>query len=910
MRRVGLCLIVGGAVCFALLAVFRGTSSPRTATELKGDQPNQAAAFRHFKRLSEGYRMPENALLEALSQMGQMRRAQPYQAGIFPGSWTWLGPGNIGGRIRAILVHPTNPNTIWAGTATGGVWKTTNGGASWFPLEDFMASLAIGCMAMHVSAPDTLYVGSGEGFAEWPEGTSNTAFVRGIGILKTVDGGETWVVLPSTSNSDFDFVNRIAIDPNDPQVILAATASGIWRSANAGNSWTRTFGTFAYDVKFHPTDSSRAIAGLHDSGAVVSTNGGVSWVASTGITGHRTELVYFRGAPSTIYAGVSDAGRIKIYRSTDGGATFALRTSGAGITTYEAYNSTLWVDPTDSSKIIVGGVNFFKSGDGGVTLAQGFSAVHADMHVITEHPQFNGTTNRTVFFGCDGGVYRTTDTNGTAATGLNNNMGVTQFYGAVVNPISGVAFGGTQDNGTLRGAGNPQAWTSSFGGDGTHAATDPADSNYFYGAVQNARLFRSSNGGTSASYIYNSSTPITDAGGSNTNFVSYFTLDPNDSNRMYVCCRRLWRSNNVKASPTSSVVWTAIKPSIGTDDPAGFPAWAHFSGNSPFNISTVAAAEGNPDLVWVGHNNGHIYKSTNATLAAPTWTRIDDDAGPMPLRWVSKIVIDPSNHSRVYVAFMGWESDNIWRTIDGGTSWSELTGSGLNKLPSAPMSALAMHRTEPGWLYAGSDIGIFCSTDDGQTWTMDNQGPAVVPIDELNWINNSSLLAVTHGRGLYRATIDPQNDPISPLTFSVAAGIRGKGPLSWLYLSDDKRIGVQADLVTADFIYPAAVVFSARIPHSSVQALRFTLEASISATGMGQQVEFFDYVSQEFVPIAWRYGTLADSTMVSTVSVNANRYIEQGTLRVLVRVGWFPIDVDSSSPWSVSLDQAFWTAVR
>ncbi len=911
MRRGGFGIVVFGGLGLAAVLTLQElgiNAAPVPERESNQTEAVNALIFRHMRSIGgPNEKMPPNAISKALEQRKQLLVERPGQAGIFPASWTWLGPGNIGGRIRGVVIHPTQPSTMWVGGVTGGVWKTTNSGATWVPLDDFLPNMGIGCLAIDKNNPNVLYAGTGEGFAEWPEGTSNTAFVRGEGIFKTTDGGETWNQLASTLNPNFYFVNRIAIDPNNTQILLAGTTTGIFRSTNGGQTWTQTFSGYVFDVRYHPTDSSRAVAGLHDDGALYTTNGGLSWNAATGAVGHRAELAYARSSPSTVYAAVSNNDRILVHRSTNGGQTYTLMTSGTGITTYAAYNSTLWVDPTNPSILILGGVYLYRSTNAGVNFTQTFTNVHADMHNIVEHPGFNGTTNRTAFFATDGGLYRTTDTNGSSTTALNNNLGITQFYGCVVNNLSGVAVGGTQDNGTIRYSGNTNGWTSTFGGDGGYAATDPTDSNYFYGEVQYARIFRSTNGGVSASYIYNNgNSDILDAGGSQTNFIPYFMLDPNDPNWMYVCCRRLWRTRAVK---NPQVEWEVVKSAITSAPEPPTPPGAHFTGNSPLNLATVEVAQGNPNLIYVGHNNGQIWKTTNGTATSPTWTRVDDLGGPMPLRWPSKIIVDPNNHNVVYVAFMGWTSDNIWRSQNGGTTWAPIVGSGAGMLPAVPVSALAKHPTEPGWLYAGTEIGIFTSVDDGASWTTDSQGPGLIPVEELHWQNPNTLVAVTHGRGLYRATVNSAADPIAPRTFNVLFGTLLKGQLPWLYLSDDKRIVIDSErslgLETA-----IQVVITARSPYPSLSELRFTLEAQASDPRLGQKIELWNFAQQRYDQVSLRFATQADSTVTVSVTNNPNQYINPATGEMRAKVGYLMDTGLVGLAWIAQLDQAYFTAVR
>jgi photosystem II stability/assembly factor-like uncharacterized protein len=179
----------------------------------------------------------------------------------------------------------------------------------------------------------------------------------------------------------------------------------------------------------------------------------------------------------------------------------------------------------------------------------------------------------------------------------------------------------------------------------------------------------------------------------------------------------------------------------------------HFLTDSPYNISTFAVAEGNSDLIYVGHNNGQLWRTHDGTSEVPTWERLDDVAA-MPNRWISRIVIDRHDHQRVHVSFMGWEPDNLWRTTNGGAAWEALAGGGISSLPAVPIGALAQHRARSDWLYVGTDIGTFFSTDAGATWNVSTGIPAV-EIDEFVWQNDDTLVAATHGRGVFVGRVQP-----------------------------------------------------------------------------------------------------------------------------------------------------------
>ncbi|MEK7328094.1 MAG: hypothetical protein AAB217_22860 [Chloroflexota bacterium] len=740
----------------------------------KPDHPGEAVAFRNLQLQDENGYIPPDGLLAAKAQMDAMRASQEVgaaEAGITPGSWTWIGPGNIGGRIRAIVIHPTTPNTMWIGSVSGGIWKTTDGGASWSIQDDFMANMAVSTMIMDPTNSNTLYAGTGEGFY-------NIDGIRGAGIFKTTNGGTTWTQLANTNNSDFYYVHRLAISP-DGNTMLAATWSGIWRSTDDGVNWTLTEATEMLDVNFHPTDSNKAIVGGRQGLAGYSTDGGVSWAAATGIPVNafdfyrRVEVAYAPGSPATVYASVNLNGG-EIWKSADGGATYSLVNTGDFYLGSQGwYDNIIWVDPTTPDNVIVGGIDLWRSADGGSTLSPmsywwlAPTSAHADHHMIIQHPNFNGSTNKTVFFGNDGGIYKATDYT-TAGSGgwteLNNNLGITQFYGAAGNPTTGDIIGGTQDNGTLFYSGDAQNWTTTEGGDGGWSAPAPTDPNYFYGEYVYLDIHRSEDGGASANYIsgqyWNGSAwvwksppyRIDDAMNGNANFIAPFVLDPNNANRLLAGGASLWRTNNVKAANTFTTgpSWAAIKSSIGSD------------------ISAIAVAPGNSNLIWVGHNNGNVYKTASGTSGVPTWTQVDTNSPGLPNRIVTRITVDPSDNNIAYVTFGGFSEDNVWRTADGGASWSDITGGASPAgLPKLPVRSLIVHPASSDWLYVGTELGIFASEDGGGTWGLPHDGPTNTSVDELFWLDTQTLVAATHGRGLFKATV-AANVPANPALLSPA----------------------------------------------------------------------------------------------------------------------------------------------
>jgi photosystem II stability/assembly factor-like uncharacterized protein len=750
-RAVAVGVIAAAVGCAAGCAASHRIAAPSREALPAATGPAKAHEWRRLAWRDQHGSIDADALRTALQQRranldywaarAAERGAPLRAAGIDPHEWVPHGPVNVGGRTRSLVIHPAEPNRMWAGAVSGGVWCSEDYGATWTPINDWWASLAIGCLVIDPQDPQVMYAGTGEGYF-------NGDAIGGAGIFRSPDGGASWQQMVATA--DWDNVCRISIAPDNSDVLLAGIRyGGIRRSDDGGHSWTTPYwAQGSYYVAFDPADGQKAIAHVVDydfdlqdwfHSALYSTDGGVTWSAAAGALGRvdgfgsRLELAYAPGAPDLVYA--SSAADGTIWRSTDGGQRYVLQTE-SGSSGANWYANPLWIDPVDAERLLTGGYHVYESVNGGVVLSQksdGYIMTdqpHVDIHWFAHDPAY-GDTNRRVYVGTDGGLWVAEDLDLASPDGgwtrRDQTYRTTQFYGAAGDGPSGLLVGGTQDNGTLRLTTTDDQAVLTFGGDGGFCAIDPTNSQYTYGEYISLMIHRSTNGGFSASYIY---AGIDDAG-VDANFIAPYILDPNDPARMLAGGRSLWRTQDVKA-------------------PA--PQWLPIRGPGSDRISAIAVAPGDSNIIWVGQNNGEIHRTNNGLAALPVWEPVDDngDPDPLPDRYVTRIVIDPDDSDVAYVSLGGFTPDNLWRTTDGGATWADISGAGGSGLPGVPIRGIARHPQRADWLYAGTEVGVFASGDGGATWSTSDFGPAAVSVDEVVFMHGSNtLLAATHGRGLF-----------------------------------------------------------------------------------------------------------------------------------------------------------------
>ena len=725
--------------------------------------PDKAAAFRQLQLQDEKGQIPADGLRNAMDRAAMMREQKrlspdPSVGGITPGAWIFEGPTNVGGRIRSIAIPPAHPDWQVIGSVGGGTWINKNDGNGWqgsgqVGTWTYLDNLAVNTLAANPITGNVMYAGTGEGF-------NNADALRGDGVFRSTDSGESWNQLTSTrlgGATPMTYVNRLAMTA-DGAVLLAATGTGLYRSVDEGNTFALKVATApVFDVKTHPTVITLAVAS--GSGwAKYSTDGGSTWGTSLGLPAGRVELAWSPSTSSTVYASVNNNGG-EVYRSTNGGANFSLMGTGQTLLAGQGwYGNVIWVNPVNNNDVLVGGVDMYRSLDGGASFFKigdwnqyqtNSVSAHADHHVILAPRDYDGVLTKTIWFGNDGGLFQVNDLNlATTTSGWTHIVGpgMTQLYGVAASNGGGTlrVLGGAQDNGTpLRSIDNVGAWTYIYGGDGGSVAIDPDNSNYLYGEYIQLQIVRSKNGGATKAVPIDRPgvpapgiSPLLDSrSGGSALFIAPFILDPNNGDTMLAGGASLWRSTNVRTAENWPS-WSAIKA----------PLFA--AGPVTQLISAIAVAPGSSDVIWVGHESGALYKTSNGTAANPTWTPVTSPT--LPARYVTRIIFDPNSSQVVYVTYGGFSANNVWKTTDGGVTWNPLPGSGINALPAVPVRAFAVHPNQSSIVYAGTEVGIFASEDGGVTWGTPADGPVNVSVDQLVWLGQR-LYAATHGRGIWSA---------------------------------------------------------------------------------------------------------------------------------------------------------------
>ena len=751
---------IAHSVLFALVLILLPVGGPRSV--LAQEEEIRAREGYYGLRLYSGGGVNFSERLELARMLGV--QALSYTPGsVLSPRWRALGPegtidylNHTSARVSSIAIHPTNPDIIYIGAAGGGVWRTDDAGASWRPLTDNECSLSMGSVAIDPVNPDIVYAGTGEARISYSS-------YYGCGVLRSLNGGLSWEQLGGDVFIDPTYrggarVRRVLIDPvtagsATSTVVMAASDYGLFRSSDSGRTWNLVLETrgVAPDVAMKPGDPSVVYAGIPRSGIYRSVDAGVSWseaspdFADDGIGGHELvemNLAVVPFAPDVLYASVAiqKSPWLVFYRSDDGAETWR-HLEAAGSICKSCGFMALTVHPEEPDRVYYGEASLNLSEDGG----RSFSNIRpSSFYVDQQHIVFDTLSGRdVVYFANDGGVYRSDD-GGLSATSLSTNLAITQFYpGIALHPWeSGVTLGGSQDQGTQRSSAGSGTWTKVVGGDGGYAAFDAEDPGVWYAETQW--------GGSWGGPRKNGSLAMV---GIDPNdralFIPPLVMDPVDSRRLYFGTSRLYR----------------------TDDAAG--TWAPlFESPDGMSISAIAPSASDPNSVYLATGATPLgFKAEWRSLSrgvyvtrdgGATWS--DRSTGLPAARFIGDLAVHPTEPDRAYAVVGGFLTGHVFETTDGGTTWRDRTGN----LPDMPVNAVIYDPADDEAIYIGTDLGVYYSSMGGDMWTSLSSGLPNVPVlDIAAQPGTGRLVASTIGRGMFEIPIEV---PLAAGTRPVAIG--------------------------------------------------------------------------------------------------------------------------------------------
>jgi photosystem II stability/assembly factor-like uncharacterized protein len=741
----------GGTDTVAKLAAVEAAKEERELTE-----PSAAMLARQFSGVQvDPVRAYASARREAVAAPDAGKR------------WELVGPTNIGGRVLDLVLDPEDDQTVYAATASGGVFKSTDGGkrfASAWPDDEVQP---IGALAV---APDgRLWAGTGEA---GPGGGSIT--YGGRGVFTSDDGGESWkhVGLEGTSR-----IGRIVVDPVDPKrVWVAATGNlfvpggerGLYRTDDGGKTWQRVLEganatTGAVDVAVAP-DGKTVYAAMWDhrrgpnehtyfgvgSGLFKSSDGGATWARTGGATLAQSPTLGRIGVaiaesdPNRVYAIAQNrSGRqLGLVSTTDGGTTWSFRPDvnlvNAG-SSFAWWFGRIYVDPTDANDLFVMGVGLVRSQNGGASTTVN-SAPHADQHAMV----FSRDTPDLVYLGNDGGVYRSED--GGATYTFAEYQPWSQLYSvdvSDVDPRRQVA--GLQDNGSNRSYTDPEdpdaigsdKWDNYVGGDGLRTLIKPGEPDTVYGCSQYGGCAVSRNGGDSASSFANEVVSV------RKNWFTPIEFDPEDPDVVYTGGEIMSRSTNDAAD------WTPISRDLSNGpQPDPDPDYRTYG-----SLTTIGPAGRSTGVIWAGTDDGNLWVTKDNAATPLSWTKIT--AANLPKgTWITRVQPDPrSPKDTAYVTYSGFRSGaggHVFRTSDGGATWTDLS----KGLPNAPVNDI---NVAGDVLIVASDLGVYASGDEGATWQRLGKGLPLAPVHELKVVGDE-LYAATFGRSLFKTELPEARD--------------------------------------------------------------------------------------------------------------------------------------------------------
>ncbi len=661
--------------------------------------------------------------------------------GSYNDNWQSMGPNSSAGgyagvgRINTIAFHPTDNDQYWIAAPSGGLWYTSNNGTSWTCLTDNNPVLGISDILIptNYETTNTIYIATGD-----RNGWDNNS----IGVLKSNDAGATWNETGISYNiADGEMVSRLLQDPNDPQTIIASTTNGVFKTTDGGETWDNQLYAYAYfiDMEYKPGDFNTLYGAKQNGQIMVSTDGGETWATVNNLAAGRTEIAVTPADPTVIYAisANGSGGLHSIYKSTDSGNTFTELVDGSEYgKNYLGWGNGFddggqgWYDlsiatsPTDADIAFIGGVNTWRTTDGGETwnivnhwTGEHAQAVHADKHMLKYRE--NGD-----LFECnDGGVYiSATDGSSGSWNDKTNGMTISQIYRLGVSQTnSDEVIIGLQDNGTK--LTYDGYWQDVRGGDGMECIIDFTNENTQYNTVYYGSIRRTTN-------HWNWSTDITPSGAQQGAWVTPYVMDPNDNQTLYAGYANVWKTTNQGNS------WTQIS-----------------NMNSSNKLRSLAVAPSNSDVIYTAD----LYNFWRTTDGGATWDNISQGISNA----VTYISVKHDDPNTLWITVGGYNSAKVYESTNGGDNWTDISAG----LPSIPATSIVENKltNDPRILYLSTELGTYIKKGDDD-WVPFKRNLPNVHVEELEITydettpENSMLRAASYGRGLWETPITLNND--------------------------------------------------------------------------------------------------------------------------------------------------------
>lgn len=704
-----------------------------------------------------------------------------------------LGPAVAGGRVTSVVGIPGNPNVYYVGAASGGVWKTSDGGNDWKALLQYADTASIGAIALAPSNPNLVWVGTGEA-------NPRNDVIKGGGVYFSPDQGESWQFM---GLKDVGQISSILINPTNPDLVYVCALGNVWKSGthrgvyvsdDGGRHWQKTLyisgPTGCSSLAMQPGNPKVLIAGMWEtrvypwvsvhagshSGIYRSTDGGMTWQRLTnglpsGMTG-RSAISFAPSAPETVYALIQAQGGL-LWVSHDGGGTWQFVSNNHTLDSRPFYFSQLAVAPDNSRHVIFLSGGVMESEDGGETIAYADRGVHPDHHAIWIDP----TNANRIIQGNDGGV--ALSTNGGKNWRYLNYLPIEQIYSlGIGNTKPFFVCGGLQDNWVWCGdstdlGGNRSTlrnWWTVTGGDGQYVVPAPSDPNVIYADAQNGNIVRFDRNQDTSQVISPYLAPL--LGGIPVskqqyrfNWTSPIAVSYNNPNEIYL------GANVVFQSMDGGSQWRVISPDLTRNDKAKQQGEKKFPSDSLNwqraytydTIQSISLSRLNPQVIWAGTDDGLVWVTRNG---GDHWTNVTPNAVPKWAR-IYQIGVSPFDPGTVYVAvdahLLGNDQPYVYSSNDYGRTWVKIT----NGIPNDdPVVVVREDPSVRGLLFAGTMRGLYYSRDAGTHWQRLIANLPTMPIWDIKFVKSaSSLVLGSHGRGIW--VLDNLR-PVEEFTQSIA----------------------------------------------------------------------------------------------------------------------------------------------